>query len=840
MSKKKLSDLQIEALDSLYDSFNNNVNPICAAGTGSGKTRIACELIQSIINDNNSNYRILIIHKASNHEDPWLQELTDYKLIKNPRSKPRDGVLTPKGLTPLINEIDQSADTRSRYIYIHGKDRDKYLNKEKYHFPKKVILFTSYETLRLDIDHNYYDLTNKFDLIIFDELHTIINYKRLTKKSINIYLIQAKKKLALTASPMNNHENELGIQYAFLNDSAGFSELIKLYSLQDNEKEKMNVELESKLIAYNKLCVKNNFIFYCNEKKSGFQKNAVIISLPIDGRMLFMVNEMPFSRIAKQKFLSHPSALIKNEDISTLPYCTKEHAVRIILQSMLNNEKAVIFSLYIDVLNVYADICRNIGLPAMIITGNDKGEKLKQKLIEFKNSATIRVLLTTLQKSAEGFNFDYATHVIILEFWWNPQKILQAMSRIDRKKQKRNIFIYILCYNNEGTMIKQEKCFYDKMVKKLNKANSIFQKIEQIHPKKNPDLQPFVNTDIPKIQPFVNTDTFENELRAYIEQFQHTQKDEETTNEFVGFPILVTRDMMINDGNYILQYKCILENAPWRIETKEVKSFLNTYYNSITSTDQDILVNKKIEEDIRNYKMRPNLNTYYHTIFVKHFNFKVRMDKGSLKKLPLLFLIGKMDNGKYALLGIYYITEPNFCSIFNDLTIRGVKKIKIILSYMNNREIIQDALPNFFPNAVCQCCLTNSIESASRKAPIYPEELDYIDHIFSANTLNEALGICELAAQDEKSTHKFIFKRLNSVLLFNKELFRYKPKNRNIIGTLNIITYIINYLSILLGEREFINVEEAFTYINYYSDQILQNGKHFIPNWDTLSATIDE
>jgi SNF2 family DNA or RNA helicase len=213
---------------------------------------------------------------------------------------------------------------------------------------------------------------------------------------------------------MNNNKYELGIQYAFLNNSAGFSELINLYSHQNNEK---NVELENQLIAYNELCVKNNFVFYYVEKKSDFQKNAVILSLPIDKDMLFKVNKMSHSHIVKQRrFLSHPSALFKDEDISTLPCCTKANAVGIILQSMLYNEKAVIFSLYIDVLIVYADICHNLGYPAMIITGNDKGGKLKQKLNEFENSTKIRVLLTTLQKSAEGFNFYYATHVIILEF----------------------------------------------------------------------------------------------------------------------------------------------------------------------------------------------------------------------------------------------------------------------------------------------------------------------------------------------------------------------------------------------------------------------------------------
>jgi SNF2 family DNA or RNA helicase len=105
--------------------------------------------------------------------------------------------------------------------------------------------------------------------------------------------------------------------------------------------------------------------------------------------------------------------------------------------------KRRLFFLYIiDVINVYAELCKKWNYPVIIVTGEDRGNKLKGKLVAFENITGKCVLLTTLQKSAEGLNFYFATHVIILEFWWNPQKIIQAMSRIDRKTRKV-IFLYI-------------------------------------------------------------------------------------------------------------------------------------------------------------------------------------------------------------------------------------------------------------------------------------------------------------------------------------------------------------------------------------------------------------
>jgi hypothetical protein len=58
-------------------------------------------------------------------------------------------------------------------------------------------------------------------------------------------------------------------------------------------------------------------------------------------------NEISKKLIPKQrKFLSHPSSVYKEEDTAMLPRSTKADAVKIILESMIQNEKAVIFSLY--------------------------------------------------------------------------------------------------------------------------------------------------------------------------------------------------------------------------------------------------------------------------------------------------------------------------------------------------------------------------------------------------------------------------------------------------------------------------------------------------------------
>jgi SNF2 family DNA or RNA helicase len=84
---------------------------------------------------------------------------------------------------------------------------------------------------------------------------------------------------------------------------------------------------------------------------------------------------------------------------------------------MYIDEKAIIFSRYIDVLYAYFNLCNDLGIPSIIITGMDKEKQIREKSHHFRYTASTRVLLTTLQKSSEGFNFEIATHLIILELW---------------------------------------------------------------------------------------------------------------------------------------------------------------------------------------------------------------------------------------------------------------------------------------------------------------------------------------------------------------------------------------------------------------------------------------
>ncbi|WP_039925068.1 C-terminal helicase domain-containing protein, partial [Treponema sp. JC4] len=99
-----------------------------------------------------------------------------------------------------------------------------------------------------------------------------------------------------------------------------------------------------------------------------------------------------------------------------------------------------------------------MNINALTLTGDDSIDKAE----DFTNSNNkIKILLTTLKKAGTGLNLQSASHMIILDLWWNPAVIEQALHRIDRKGQKSssiNIFIplyYETAFEKSDSVVKE-------------------------------------------------------------------------------------------------------------------------------------------------------------------------------------------------------------------------------------------------------------------------------------------------------------------------------------------------------------------------------------------------
>jgi SNF2 family DNA or RNA helicase len=397
----ELSNLQREAVEHINKAFSRNINPLCALGMGSGKTRVACSIISNI-QQSKEGFRVLIAAKTSLIKTTWITELK------------RCGI---------ANEF-------TNIICLQGKSREDYLsNIETYSFEGNDIILTSYDTLVRDIENNRYSKTVMFDIIIIDEIQLFMNSKRLTKRCKIISRLPSVRRMALSGTPIQNSPRELGLIYRFLNSPD---------AIPNSRNVPENI-LEAALTD----CETNDAVFYHSETTKGtFQKHELFLFLPVNQAALTFARAKLKNPGKRLMYLSNPhSVYYQHYENMDNTFCAKMEAVKTILKEH-REEKCIVFSRFIDVLYSYKDVLAEMNIQSIMITGNDKGEKLNEKLDKFRCSSQCNVLLTTLQKSSEGLNLSFANHIIILELWWNPQKIFQAMSRIDRKDQKHNIFLF--------------------------------------------------------------------------------------------------------------------------------------------------------------------------------------------------------------------------------------------------------------------------------------------------------------------------------------------------------------------------------------------------------------
>jgi superfamily II DNA or RNA helicase len=474
----QLTRSQNYAINEIMDKFSNNINPICALTVGMGKTIIACEIIKKLMLQGCE--KIIVIARANNLTDPWMTILNEYKI---------------------------------KYFMIHGKERlEKRIN-EKYHLIRNSIILTSQDTAALDI--KYIMSMGIFDLLVIDEVHAIVNPKKITRKSCQLAKIESVKKLFLSATPIQNKREDLALIYIMLNKPKEFPLLLQ-YSETNKQRLDMaySEALEKKIIVQPVSEANNNDI----KSKSVLRKKRIILSIPIYKEMEDYIEKnrdylMGQNRGKKthsqrlEQFLSHPSSVFKNNTyfegnpIKGSIKCGKVDAVDAILINIPREEKLIIFSRYKDVLFQYSKLLKRRGHKTITMTGDDRAG-LEKKINLFKKSDSFNILLTTLFKSAEGLNLPEANHVIVLEFWWNPQKVLQAMGRIDRHNQKKDIFIFLLCYNKNGKMIETDSEIFEKMEKKNKEAKNVL------------NAQP----ELPAIETFADEKMFIYDLHTFLQE----------------------------------------------------------------------------------------------------------------------------------------------------------------------------------------------------------------------------------------------------------------------------------------------------------------------------------
>lgn len=146
--------------------------------------------------------------------------------------------------------------------------------------------------------------------------------------------------------------------------------------------------------------------------------------------------------------------------------------IRIILEELAmtrqngQNDKTLIFSQWTSMLDIVEFHVELQGHETCRLDGTMSGPERNKELEEFKNSETKNVLLVSLHAGGTGLNLTAASRVILCDVWWNPSVEHQAIDRVHRIGQTRDV--YVTRFRMEGTV---EDRIYTICASKLERVN---------------------------------------------------------------------------------------------------------------------------------------------------------------------------------------------------------------------------------------------------------------------------------------------------------------------------------------------------------------------------------
>lgn len=308
------------------------------------------------------------------------------------------------------------------------------------------------------------DILDKcYNLLIFDEAQRIKN--KHTKLWERINELDIPFKILLTGSPVENSENDL---LNIIEIISMHSELAIWNSIQNNDTYKSEISENKVLII--KSFFENYILVRKKEEVINLPDcNVEYIKIKMDNSMRYtydIIRKQFIYNLSKNKgahsfmaldallrlrqLCSLPQLIIDNfPDLNISTYSPKADKVeKIIYDSINTNNKIVLFSVFVGVLDEFEKRLEKKGINIARIDGNVSTLKRKDEIERFTKSKECKILLSSLHVGGVGLNLVEANTVIIYNSWWNPAIENQAISRVHRMGQNKTVNVYIPIYED--------------------------------------------------------------------------------------------------------------------------------------------------------------------------------------------------------------------------------------------------------------------------------------------------------------------------------------------------------------------------------------------------------
>jgi superfamily II DNA or RNA helicase len=319
------------------------------------------------------------------------------------------------------------------------------------------IIITTYGTLRSDIQF-FKDI--RFDYVILDESQAIKNPTSKVAKAA--CLLNAKNKLCMSGTPLQNNTFDIYAQMNFLNP--GLLGSVEFFRNEfstpiDKFGEQVQKEHLKKLIypfilrrtkeqVAKDLPDKTETILFC-EMQEEQRKIYDAYRNTYRDKIIGLIDEQGIDRTQ----FSILQGLMKLRQICDSPAILNEehkypnHSIKLEeltreIEENIGDHKALIFSQFLGMLALIKEKMKADNIVYEYFDGSSSPAERERAIQNFQNNDECRVFLISLKAGGVGLNLTAADYVYIVDPWWNPAVEQQAIDRTHRIGQTKNIFAY--------------------------------------------------------------------------------------------------------------------------------------------------------------------------------------------------------------------------------------------------------------------------------------------------------------------------------------------------------------------------------------------------------------
>ncbi len=326
-------------------------------------------------------------------------------------------------------------------------------------YSKFDIILTTYGTLLSDVTKLK---KFAFEYIFLDESQAIKNPDSMRYKAAR--LLQARNRVVLTGTPIENNTFDLYAQFSFalpgifgsvtrFRDEYSIPiDKFKDYGRAKELQEKINPFLlrRTKKQVAKELPEKTEMVLYCEmgeeqRKIYDAQRSEIRESLLSRDKIEFDINKsmLMLAGLTKLRQICNSPKILPDD----IDFGDQSSKMTVLMEEIRNKHKyhkILVFSQFVTMLDLIREELKKEEIEHAYLTGKSRN---REEIVEnFQNEEEIRVFLISLKAGGTGLNLTEADYVYIVDPWWNPAVENQAIDRIYRIGQKKNVVaVRLIC-----------------------------------------------------------------------------------------------------------------------------------------------------------------------------------------------------------------------------------------------------------------------------------------------------------------------------------------------------------------------------------------------------------